>query len=185
MISHLRRFHRVLSIGLALCTIGVSASAQFNAAPYDNGAYAQSQLYPQQPPTSKPSIAAALSALGIGGNTAQTNQAVQYGQTYGQKKALWMAEPSDTSMFAMISRWTGLQRRSAHWLIPFDPQVQNYAQLNQELNLQNATNLGQAVERLVQSYNRRANDNSKIAACLYNDGQVAAVFFLMADPRAC
>lgn len=188
MTSRIRSFSRMLAMAASFCLASVSASAQFNAAPYDNGGYGQtpqySQQYPQQP-AAKPSIVDALSALGIGRKNDQPNQAVQYGQVYGQTRAPWVAEPSDASMSAMIGRWTAQQRRAAHWMVPFDPQVQNYAQLNQELGLKNAASMGQAIDRLVQSYNRRANSDSKIAACLYNEGQVAAVFFLMSEPRRC
>ena len=177
-----RLFHGF--IALAMCLAGASAFAQFNAPVYDSGAYGQTQQYPQQP-AAKPSIVDALSALGIGRKNDQPNQAVQYGQVYGQTRAVWMAEPSDASMSAMIGRWTSQQRRAAHWMVPFDPQVQNYAQLNQELGLHNAASMGQAIDRLVQSYNRRTNSDSKIAACLYNEGQVAAVFFLMSESRRC
>lgn len=186
-------FRRIFSahglLAMTLCVTGASAHAQLNASPYDSGAYGQSPQYPQQYPQqtapAKPSIAGALGALGIGRRADQPNQTVRLVRAYGQANALWMVEPSDTSMSALLGRWTGQQNRSVHWQVPFDPQVGNYNQINQELGLQNAATLGQAVERVIQSYNRRADMDSKIAACLYSEGPVAAVVFPMGHPQRC
>lgn len=183
MTSLARTRSALFLVVMLLCLVGATAHAQFNGAPYDNGSYGQIQPYPQPAPA-KPSIAGALNALGIG-RKAEPNQTVQYARAYGQSNALWMAEPSDTSMSAMLTRWTGMHNRSIHWQVPFDPQVGNYTQINQELGLQHATSFGQAVDRVVQSYNRRASVDSRIAACLYSEGPVAAIFFPLSAQQRC
>lgn len=186
MTSPIRRIfsaHRLLA--MTLCVAGASAHAQFNASPYDSGAYSQSPQYPQQTVPTKPSIAGALGALGIGRRADQPNPSVQYARAYGQTNAPWVVEPSDTSMSALLGRWTALQNRRVQWQVPFDIQVGNFNQINQDLNLQNAATLGQAVDRVIQSYNRRADMDSQIAACLYSEGHVAAVVFPMGHPQRC